>query len=115
MDNESEEERQSNHLALVTDIICVDTVYFSWSFVSFFKYLVGFLLSCLQKWDMFKPLPGIGDGLVVDSGPVLFAALTVVHVVAQDLIFVFGLLPLKQHRGVCVSGSYDGVRRSWNG
>lgn len=59
-------------------------------------------------------LPVVGNGLVVDSFPVLFSCLAVVQIVAQDVIFVFGLLPLEQCRGVCVYDGHDGVRWSWH-
>lgn len=60
-------------------------------------------------------LPGAGKRLVVDSIPVLFAKLAVVQIVTQNSCFVFGLFPLKQHRGVCVPDGHDRVRRGWNG
>lgn len=63
-------------------------------------------------------LPGAGNRLVVDSVPVLFANLLVVQIVTQDTVFVFGLLPPKEHRGVRVSDGQDRVRwsgNSWNG
>lgn len=61
-----------------------------------------------------SPSPGFGNRLVVDCVPVLFASFTIVQVVAQDVVFVFGLLPLKQHRCVRVSDGQDGVRWSWD-
>lgn len=60
-------------------------------------------------------LPGAGNRFVVDSVPVLFANLAVVQIVTQDIGFVFGLLPLKQHRGVRVSDGQDRVRWSGSG
>lgn len=62
-----------------------------------------------------SPAPGVGDGLVVDGVPVFFAVLAVVDVVALDVVFVAGLLPLEQHRGVRVSDGQGGVRRSRSG
>lgn len=59
-----------------------------------------------------SPAPGVGDGLVVDGVPVFFAVLAVVDVVALDVVFVAGLLPLEQHRGVRVSDGQGRVRRS---
>lgn len=59
-------------------------------------------------------LPVVGNRLVVDCVPVLFTSFTIVQVVAQDVVFLFRLLPLKQHRGVCVSDGQDGVWWSWN-
>lgn len=62
-------------------------------------------------------LPGAGNRLVVDGVPVLFANLVVVQIVTQDTVFVFGLLPPKEHRGVRVSDGQDRVRwsgNSWN-
>lgn len=42
-------------------------------------------------------LPVLGIRLVINSLPVLFASLTIVQVVAQDIILLLWLLPLKQH------------------
>lgn len=43
-----------------------------------------------------SPLPGFSERFVVHSFPGLFASFTVVQVVSEYVVFVFGFLPLQQ-------------------
>lgn len=76
---------------------------------------VGFYIdpsSDFHKLMVASIAPGVCDRLIVDGVPVLLADLAVIQVVAKDFVFVSWLLPLELHRGVRVSDSQDGTRRS---
>lgn len=58
-------------------------------------------------------LPVSCYGLIVNSLPVLFSSFTVVQVISQDVVLLFGFMPLQQHCSVRVSDGHHSVRRRW--